>query len=140
MGRLLTLRGEIQDGAHEILLDYEGVDLTRGWKVISGNCLTGNAPNVSSKGLVLHTDDQLKTTIDFNDNQVIGWIGGPPEAIDNVIDPNHVIVNTLWASGLARVTYLVVLEEVTIDATQNVIYQLKERAQSSIEPYIEPPV
>jgi len=138
MGRLLTLRGEVQAGAHGILLDYEGVDLTRGWKVISGSALTGNSPHTSNAGLVLHTDDQLKTTINFEDNQVIGWVGGPPEAFDNVIDPNHVIVNTLWASGLARVTYLIVLEEVTIDATQNVIYQLKERAQASIEPYIPP--
>lgn len=138
MGRLLTLRGTVEDGAHALLLDYEGVDLTRGWKVISGSALTGNAPNVSSKGLVLHTDDQLKTTINFNDNQIIGWVGGPPDGFDNVIDPNHVIVNTLWASGLARVTYLIVLEEVTIDATQNVLYQLKERAQAAIEPWTPP--
>ena len=139
MGRLLTLRGTIEDGDLSLLLDYEGVDLTKGWKVISGSTLTGNAPNISNAGIILHTDDQLKTVVNFDDNQIIGWAGGPPySSTYDVIDPNHVIVNTLWASGLARVTYLIVLEEVTIDATQNVIYQLKERAQSALEPWTPP--
>jgi len=133
MGRILTLRGQIGQGEYQSILDYEGIDLTRGWKVISGNTLTiGTASDVNG-GAVLHTDDVRKTFINFEDNQQIGWIGGPPGSVDNVIDPNHVIVNTLFISGLARVTYLVILEEVVIEPIQNIIYQLKERAQAPIE-------
>lgn len=133
MGRTLTLRGDVTAGAHSRLLDYEGVDLTRGWKVISGNTLTASEPKTTNGGMILHTDDVAKTTMDFNDNQTIGWVGGPPTSTDNVIDPNHVIVNSLYATGLDRVTFLIVLEEVTIEPIQNVIYQLKERAQGTLE-------
>jgi len=139
MGRKLTLRGDVTAGALIRLLDYEGVDLTRGWKVISGNTLTQSDPKTTNGGLILHTDEEAKTSMDFNDNQIIGWVGGPPYSSSyDVIDPNHVIVNSLYATGLDRVTYLIVLEEVTIEPIQNIIYQLKERAQSSLEPHIEP--
>jgi hypothetical protein len=133
MGRKLTLRGVIGSGSIATLLDYEGVDLTVGWKVISGNCLNPGSPNTSSKGLILHTDDVVKTSLSFGDNQIIGWVGGPPNAVNQVIDPNHVIVNTLYASGLAAVTYVIVIEQIKIDPIQNVVYQLKERAQATIE-------
>jgi len=138
MGRKLTLRGNIVANTIVSLLDYEGVDLTRGWKVISGNALDQGNPSGTVRGIILHTDDQIKTTMDFNDNQVVGWIGGPPTAVDFVMDPNHVIVNSLYATGMADCTYLVVLEEVRVEPIQNVIYQLKERAQSSLEPHIPP--
>lgn len=134
MGRTLTLRGQIGQNEYRAILDYEGIDLTRGWKILSGNTLTmGVGTETPNGGAVLHTDDVKKTFIDFDDNQQIGWIGGAPGGVDNVIDPNHVIVNTLFISGLERVTYLIVLEEVVIEPIQNIIYQLKERAQAPIE-------
>ena len=133
MGRKLTLRGVITSGDLVTLLDYEGVDLTVGWKVVSGECLSISNPITSTKGLILHTDDILKTFVNFADNQTIGWVGGPPNAVNEVVDPNHVIVNTLYASALDNVTYVIVLEKIAIDPFQNVVYQLKERAQAAIE-------
>ena len=133
MGRKLTLRGVITSGDLVTLLDYEGVDLTVGWKVISGETLLVSNPTTNCKGMILHTDDVAKSFVNFSDNQVIGWIGGPPVGDLFIIDPNHVIVNTLYASALDTCTYVIVIEQIKIDPIQNVVYQLKERAQAALE-------
>jgi len=133
MGRKLTLRGVINSGDLVTLLDYEGVDLTVGWKVIEGQVLLITNPTSNCKGIILHTDDSLKQAPQFSDNQIIGWIGGPPVGDLFVVDPNHVIVNTLYASALETCTYIINIEQVKIDPIQNVVYQLKERAQAAIE-------
>jgi len=143
MGRILTLKGRMDATAEpnqqmRKILDYEGVDLTRGWKVIGGEALLMSSPTSGFKGLVLHTDDIRKLSIDFSDNQVLGWIGntlsaGSPDM--GFLDPNHIIVSSLYLSTLesTAVTYMVVLEQVRITAIENVIYQLKERAQAALE-------
>ena len=73
----------------------------------------------------------------FEDNQVIGWIGNTVSAGEpsvGVIDPNHVIVSSLYCTALeGPCTYLITLEQIKIDPIKNVVYQLKERAQSSVE-------
>ncbi|GAH77277.1 unnamed protein product, partial [marine sediment metagenome] len=96
MGRQLTLRGTFQMTAEpnqtfRKLLDYEGVDLTIGWKIIGGEGLLLSDPGSGFKGIVLHTDDTQKVMMSFEDNQTIGWIGNTVSAGEprvGVIDPN----------------------------------------------------
>ena len=138
MGRKLTLRGFLASGGRGVLLDYEGINLTVGWKVISASSVGISDPSALNKGMILHTDAEKKTALTFADNQVIGWCG-TTYGKSEIIDPNHVIVNTLYASSLSTITYVIVIEQVTIDPLENVIYQLKERAQSSLEPFVPGP-
>ena len=140
--RTLTLRGFVASLADSpvSVFDYQGNDLTRGWKIIDFNCTDAVDPTSANKGYILHTDNIAKIwgppslTPGMSDNQIIGWCAGPTVTGVTQIDPNHVIVNSLYLSPLdTNISYLIILEEIKIDDMANVIYQLKERAQSSLE-------
>jgi len=138
MGRKLTLRGTMIPTTGPTVLkqlfDFEGDDLTRAWKIISAQCMSIAEPSKGSSGLVLHTDESSKVlplVHGFDDNQIIGYTGGIGFNVE-IIDPNHIIVNQLYGTGLAALTYIIVIEEMKIDPTENTIYQLKERAQGPL--------
>ena len=132
MPRTLTLRGTFQAATTELLFDFEGNDLTRAWKIQRIQVTDLTAPDKGSAGLIVHTDETAKIVLDFSDNQVIGYSGGTGFNLE-VTDPNHVIVNELYGTALASLSYLITIEEITVDATANTMYQLKERAQGPPE-------
>ena len=131
-----ALRGEVVGGTKELAFQYQANDLSRGWRVISLVVCDSVAPvSAQADGIVLHTQDVRQTTFDFDDNRVIGFAGRTVsgKAIE-IMDPNHIIVSNLWMSNLDSLptTYLLLLEELKVTDAENVIYQLKERAQGSI--------
>lgn len=140
-GKIHTLRGYIPaSGTVTLIFDYEGNDLTRAWKIIEFNCTDALRPTEANEGYILHTDDVVKIwgppalAPGMSDNQIIGWCAGPTITGVTQIDPNHIIVNSLFLSSLdTHISYLVILEEIKIDANQNIIYQLKERAQAALK-------
>lgn len=132
-GRILSLRGEVVQNELKTIFDYEGTDLTRGWKVLSAKVIELSSPARECLGIVLHTNEAFQLPI-MSQNQVIGFAargsGGAPVLL---LDPNHVIVSSLYLSGLSAIaSYIIVLEEVKMDSSRNVIYQLKERAQGAL--------
>ena len=136
MGRLMTLRG-LSKGytAHglnaEEVFTYEGTDLSLGWKVISAECVDFIAPIVGqTDGLILHMTDTYKSKFNLKDNSIIGMVASYVGE-KQIIDPNHIIVESLYISNLDAnpTSYLIILEEVKIDATHNIIYRIKERSQ-----------
>jgi len=130
--RVVTLRGNMDAAGLKKIFNFEGNDLTRAWRVVDGISTGAIDATATSKGFILHTDDEQKIITNMmSDNQVIGWIGSSPFV--NQIDPNHIVVNNLFLSALAALNYLIILEEVKIDANQNIIYQIKERAQTNIK-------
>jgi len=136
-----TLRGDIDGGARKSIFQFEGLDvksLSRAWKVKDVFiCQSQSNPvTTGANGCILHTDDQTKTRFQLIDNQVIGaagWSAAAGRFI--VLDPNHIIVEHLFLTNLDSqvLNYLVILEEIKINKTGNIIYRLKERAQTTIE-------
>jgi hypothetical protein len=136
MARVRTLRGQITGNAIKTALNYEGTDLTKGWKILSITVCDSISPvSGTSDGVVMHTDDVQKTRFSLTDNQTIGFAGRGAGNEFEVVDPNHIIVNDLYLSNLdsSAATYMIELTEVKIDPTFNIIYQLKERAQGALE-------
>lgn len=136
MGRVRTLRGQIAANSLKTALNYEGTDLTKGWKILSITVCDSVAPvSAQSDGVIMHTDDVQKTRFSLTDNQTIGFAGRGSGNDFTVVDPNHIIVNDLYLSNLdsSPATYMIELTEVKIDPTFNIIYQIKERAQGALE-------
>jgi len=138
MGRLLSLRG-VTIGTDDMtgglvadeVMSYHGTDTTKGWKVISATCLDFTSPmSGSADGLIIHTDSAYQSKFDLGDSRVIGFTGSYVNT-KTIIDPNHVIVGSLYISQTDRfpTAYLIVLEEIKIDSTHNIIYRIKEKAQ-----------
>ena len=128
-----SLRGYIQGGSLKEAFIYQANDLTRGWKVLSIEICDTIAPvGAQADGVVLHTDNRRHTNFNFWDSRVIGFSGRTAGGQDvNILDPNHIITTGLYMSNLDSnpANYLIVLEEVKVGSTENIIYQLKERAQ-----------
>lgn len=136
-----SLRGNLDAGRSppvpESIFHYDGTDLTRGWKIKEIYATQEGDESASNPGVIFHTDPVAKRNFDLSDNQIIGWAGSSFQP--QVLDPNHIIVGDLYATNLSSEinSYLVVLEEITIEKAMNVIYRLKERAQSTLDS--EPP-
>jgi len=130
-----SLRGMIGANKQQLAFQYQANDLTRGWRIISFQVCDSTSILNQANGIVLHTQDEQQTTFDFDDNRVIGMAGRTKEGnAVQILDPNHIIVSNLWLSNLdgSQSTYLLLLEEFVVTPAENVVYQLKERAQGAI--------
>jgi len=129
-----TLRGYVLGNTLKEAFIYQANDLSRGWKVMSVQVCDTTAPvSGTTDGIVLHTDNRAHTSFNFWDSRVIG-IAARTSGADNgleMIDPNHIVTTGLYLSNLDSnpATYLIILQEVKVSSTENIIYQLKERAQ-----------
>ena len=133
MGRILTLRGVITEGEYDQIMMFDSSITKKGWKVLSFQVQNQNKTKWDMIG-VLHTSDRRYDFLDWDPNQVIAvsdisTIG----VVNTLLDVNHVVVNNLYCSNGSSgqaMNYLVILEEIDVSSEENIIYQLKERAQS----------
>jgi len=126
-----TLRFQLDNG-----------DFNSGFKVVQLDLFQIGGSDVSD--VVLHTNDQdtavALVTPDFENNRQIAW-GSVARSTSGytkniVVDPNHIIVNDLYITNndsSSQVEALVVLRKKEISDTENILYQIKERAQGSLQ-------
>lgn len=136
-GRILSLRGTsvgtTAGGLNsEKVFTYEGTDLSRAWKIKSIDVIDYNDPIGSeAEGIIVQTMERYQTRFDLGNNQVIGFVGSYASE-KSVLDPNHVIVENLWISNIDTMpaNYLIILEELSITPTENIIHRIKNRGQN----------
>lgn len=134
MGKTRILRGIIEGSSMKELFHYQGKDLKHGWRIRWMEVLHATNPGVStSHGVVLHTNEVRQGRLNIEDNQTIamGWYDGAGAGLQMLMDPDHTIVTTLYASNVSEddAIYMVGLEKIKITETENIIYQIKEEAQ-----------
>jgi len=117
------------------LFTYQGKDLTRAWRVSHMEVTNYASPSIStSTGVVLHTHEVYQARFQITDNQVIalGWYDGDGAGMQTMMKPDHTIITELWASNTDSqdANYIIYLEEVGVSPSENILYQMKERAQS----------
>ncbi len=133
-----TLRGVIESGISKVEVfqnDLRGV----GWRVVAFNCVPNNLdanPYVWAK-LWIGNDDSGSTSFsDMRDNRCIGWTasGGTAASQWNILDPEHIITNTLRLIkiNIESVGYLIELEQMTLTDDEEVMALIKERSQDDI--------
>jgi len=117
-------------------------DFNTGFKVIQMELYQIGGTDISD--VILHTNDQdTAVTLvlpSFEDNRQIAW-GSLADSTRGytsniVIDPNHVIVNDLYFTNNdsgTNVEVMVILEKKEITDTENILYQIKERAQGPLQ-------
>ena len=151
-GRIMTLRGDANDQVHGAAL-YTGskwgvkiLDDDRqgyGWKIKRFDYLL-NPDQAAPRSVVsLWTFDPATLPISIgnvyangsaaSNNQCIGCrIPFEQGTLANVIDPDHVIVDTLTLVGSSNdfVPYLITLEEYELSDTEEVVQRIKEVAQN----------
>ena len=135
MGRPLTLRGVIPRSERERVFFFDSNIQNRGWKIKEFQIL----PNDIGAGYavmgVLHTTDITLTFPDWDANTTIGInLKSQYAEYKPMLDIDHVLVGNLYLTNLTvnqAISYLIVLEELDITPTQNIMYQLKEVAQNS---------
>lgn len=133
MGRILTLRGVISRGNYDQIMMFDSSVTKKGWKVLSFQVQNQDTTKWDMMG-VLHTSDRRYDFLDWDPNQVIAVADVSQMGVVNtLLDVNHVVVKNLYcsnASSAYEMNYLVLLEEISVSSDENIIYQLKERAQS----------
>ena len=133
MGRILTLRGVLSRNQKERIMMFDSSVTNTGWKVLDFEMMNLTNGQYLTLG-ILSTIDETFTFPDWDKNQVIGIVKHSATQEKNMLlDYNHVIVNSLYLHNVDSsndAAYLVVLEEMSIDAKTNILYQLKESAQA----------
>ena len=117
------------------LFTYQGKDLTRAWRVSHMEVTNYSAPSVStSTGIILHTHEVYQPRFNITDNQVIsiGFYDGDGAGMQTMMKPDHTIITQLFGSNTdtQAANYIIYLEEVGVTPSENILYQMKERAQS----------
>lgn len=117
-------------------------DFNSGFKVVGLEIFQIAGSDVSD--VVLHTNDADTAVAvippDFENNRQIAW-GAVTSAARGlgrniIIDPNHVIVNDLYISNndsASQIEVLIVLRKKEISDSENILYQIKERAQGNLQ-------
>lgn len=133
MGRILTLTGKVIAGNNDRIMFFDSIPVSKAWKVIS---FQGNSTSVAgfNTHAILHSDGNYHPLgFDPEDNRSIGCVVTSKENNQaNLVDKNHVIVSDLFITNALTggvFNYLVILEEMNITPTENIIYRIKERAQ-----------
>ena len=85
--------------------------------------------------LVMHFDDNLKTTADASDNAQFGWATTDALAQDwSYVDPDHIIVNDLFVSAFAAapgsVNYVIKLRRKKTTVSEAIFDEVKNKLQS----------
>lgn len=107
---------------------------TRNFKVIDVEIFPATPINNDTL-LVLHFDDQIKTSLDAGDNAQFGWATIDALAQDwSFVDPDHVIVTDLFISAMGAgpgiVNYVIKLESTTTTLSQTLLDEVKNKLQS----------
>ena len=107
---------------------------TRNFKVIDVQIFPSAAVNNDTL-LVLHFDDNVKTSLDASDNAQFGWATTDGLAQDwSYVDPDHIIVNDLFISALGanpgQVNYVIKLEQTSTTMSQTILDEVKNKLQS----------
>lgn len=134
MGRILTLRGVISQGRNDRIMLFDSNVTNTGWKVLDFR-VQNQDYNKSQTIAILSSDDKQYGFLDWDPNTVIACCDVTPYGnINLLLDYNHVVVSSLFLSNANptdAMNYLVVLEEIPITPEENIIYQLKEIAQTT---------
>ena len=135
MGRILTLRGVVSKTRRERIFFFDSNVANKGWRVkqMYGMNMTVGRLEVDA---VVHTDDRTIGLLDWDRNTTIACLkyGVYTGVNQSLIDLDHVVVGSMYITNLDDtydMAYLIVLEEEDITPSENVIYQIKEMAQSS---------
>jgi len=117
-------------------------DFNSGFRVIRMDLWQAGGTAISD--VILHTNDQNTAVTlvfpSFENNRQIAWgsvardTAGYTKNI--VIDPNHVIVNDLYCTNNdsgTNVEVMIILEKIEISDSENILYQIKERAQGPLQ-------
>ncbi len=135
MGRTLTLKGVVRGGERERILYFDSNIQLNGWKI--KDVQVNNLVASTVHGL-LHTTDTAYAIADWSDNRVVAYLSrGSTGVNETIFNLNHVVVSNLYLTNLSPseiMCYLITLEEIQIDAKENIIYQLKEIAQNVDNP------
>jgi hypothetical protein len=133
MGRILTLRGVCKPGTTERIMLFDSNVTSTGWKILDFNLMNQTNGQYITLGL-LSTIEKTYTFADWDPNQVVGVCKHSATGQKNMLlDYNHVVVGSLYLNNIDssnHAAYLVVLEEIKIDDIKNIMYQLKESAQT----------
>lgn len=149
MAKDYTGRFRVQAGSTRRLLLDDG-NLRSGFRIDSIELIQMQGETVDM--VVLHTNDADYRVSPFNIgmeyNQQIAWgtvvngritHGGsnpiPFTGTDVTVDPNHIIVNDLYVTNTDQyhsIDVLIHLRKVKITPEENILYQLKERAQAAL--------
>ena len=137
MSRRLSIRGVAAVGERLRVFFFDSNIMNTGWLIEGIQCCNAISGR-SDVDAILHTTDSTYTVPDWTDNRVVSYLkrnvnSGTDETI---IDHDHVIVGNLYLTNLANdpVSYIVTLKEIKIDASENIMYQLKEVAQNVDNP------
>lgn len=138
MARTMTLRGVVSAAAIEQIMMFDSNTVSYGWKILDFRIATNNSSNLTDfqAGAALGSTSEQFTFEDWDESTMVGFatvsaVGNP----NLILDYDHVIVSSLYLSNLNSdqpVNYMVVLEQIEVDPKQNIMYQLKERAQSNL--------
>ena len=131
-----TLRGQITTPmAAPIRAPLFNGSWTKNFKVIDVQIFPA-APANNDAVLILHFDDDLKTTADASDNSQFGWGNIDGLAQDwSYVDPDHIIVNDLFVSAISanpglQLNYVIKLERTTTTMNQTILDEVKNKLQS----------
>jgi hypothetical protein len=136
--RILTLRGVCSANSVEKIMSFDSAAVGYGWKVLDFRIMTNDATAVAAgkyqAGAAIGSSSEQFTFNDWDESQMIGLVNVSDENnVNTLLDYNHVIVQNLYLSNLsptAAVNYIVVLEPMNITPQENIMFMLKERAQT----------
>ena len=129
-----TLRGVVLANSDKTLIEDELVG--QGWKVINFSIWPNDMDNLPPVSATLRTEISGGSTqySDAGDNRTIAWgIWTPTASVFNLVDPEHIVVDTLSIKNMSAtqsLAYYVELERMEISADETIISLLKERAQN----------
>jgi len=135
-GNLLTLRGVVTQGTMEKIMSFDSNVVGYGWKILDFRIMTSNttANTAFEASALIHSDPVAKTFNDWDPNTVVGMANiSKDNNATMILDYNHVIVQNLFLSNTwsQPVCYIVVLERLDIKPEENIMFMLKERAQTN---------
>ena len=140
MGRKLSLRGQIPPNTRERVFFFDSNIQNKGWKIKEAKMQNPSVGRVEVAAVLHTTDITLSTAVlEWDRNTVIGCFECL-SAIGNcndLLDLDHVVVGNLYLSNVDTnyaLNYWIVLEELTISPSENIMYQLKEVAQNVDNP------
>ena len=136
--RTMVLRGVVSAATIEQIMMFDSNAVDYGWKIVDFRIATNNSSTLSDfqAGAAIGSTPEQFTFEDWDESTMIGFATVSAAGNANMLlDYDHIIVSGLWLSNLSGdrpVNYMVVLEEIKVTPEENIMYQLKERAQSSL--------
>tara|TARA_Y100001938_G_C7926500_1_gene347144 strand:- start:193 stop:609 length:417 start_codon:yes stop_codon:yes gene_type:complete len=136
--RTMVLRGVVSAQSVEQIMMFDSNAVDYGWKIVDFRIGSNNSSGLSDfqAGAAIGSTPEQFTFEDWDESTMIAVATISAAGNANLLlDYDHIIVSGLWLSNLSgdhAVNYMVVLEEMKVTPEENIMYQLKERAQSSL--------